>query len=97
MRKISFFGGVAVLVLIGVGAWIAVGTSSSTSALAASTIDPFAMMASAKGCLLRTTLTTRWSSIELTATTQKPRATCLGICCISPGSFATLAAISPCR
>ena len=35
MRKISFFGGVAVLVLIGVGAWIAVGTSSSTSALAA--------------------------------------------------------------
>jgi hypothetical protein len=48
MRKISFFGGVAVLVLIGVGAWIAVGTSTSTSALAASTIDPFAMMTSAK-------------------------------------------------
>jgi len=48
MRKISFLSGVAVLVLIGVGAWIAVGTSSSTSALAASTIDPFAMMTSAK-------------------------------------------------
>jgi hypothetical protein len=50
MRKISFFAGVAVLVLIGVGTWIGVGTSSSTSALAASsTIDPFAMMMSAKG------------------------------------------------
>ena len=49
MRKISFFGGVAVLVLIGVGAWFGGGTSSSTSALAASsTIDPFAMMMSAK-------------------------------------------------
>jgi hypothetical protein len=43
MRKISLFAGVvAVLVLIGVG------TGPSTSALAASTIDPYAMMVSAK-------------------------------------------------
>ena len=43
MRKISFFGGVvSVLVLIGVG------TGTSTKALAASTMDPFAMMVSAK-------------------------------------------------
>ena len=43
MRKISFcVAGVAVLILIGVGTW------TSTSALAASTIDPFAMMVSAK-------------------------------------------------
>ena len=48
MRKISLFAGVAVLVLIGVGAWIGISTSSSTSALAASTIDPFAMMVGAK-------------------------------------------------
>jgi hypothetical protein len=49
MRKISFFGGVvSVLVLIGVGTWIGVGTGTSTKALAASTIDPFAMMVSAK-------------------------------------------------
>ena len=47
MRKISFFAGVAVLILIGVGTWIGVGTGTPT-ALAASTIDPFAMMASAK-------------------------------------------------
>ena len=46
MRKISLFAGVvSVLVLIGVGTWIGVG---STTALAASTIDPFAMMVSAK-------------------------------------------------
>ena len=50
MRKISLFAGVvAVLVLIGVGAWIdGAGTSISTPALAASTIDPYAMMVSAK-------------------------------------------------
>ena len=43
MRKISFFGGVvSVLVLIGVG------TGTSTKALAASTMDPFAIMVSAK-------------------------------------------------
>jgi hypothetical protein len=48
MRKISFFAGVAVLFLIGVGIWNGVGTWTSTSALAASTIDPFAMMVSAK-------------------------------------------------
>ena len=48
MRKISILAGVAVLFLIGVGTWIGVGTGTSTSALAASTIDPFAMMVSAK-------------------------------------------------
>jgi len=48
MRKISLFAGVAALFLIGVGAWIGSGTWTSTSALAASTIDPFAMMVSAK-------------------------------------------------
>ena len=43
MRKISFFVGVvAVLVLIGAGTW------TSTSALTDSTIDPLAMMLSAK-------------------------------------------------
>jgi len=41
MRKISLFAAI----LIGVGTWIGVG---STTALAASTIDPFAMMVSAK-------------------------------------------------
>jgi hypothetical protein len=48
MSKISFVAGVAVGFLIGVGTWIAVGTGTSTSALAASTVDPFAMMTSAK-------------------------------------------------
>ena len=49
MRKISFFGGVvSVLVLIGVGTWIGVGTGTPTTALAASTVDPLAMMTSAK-------------------------------------------------
>ena len=46
MRKLSFLA-VAVLILIGVGTWIGVGTGTPT-ALAASTIDPFAMMTSAK-------------------------------------------------
>jgi hypothetical protein len=49
MRKISFFAGVvSVLVLLGVGTWIGVGTGTSTNALAASSVDPFAMMAVAK-------------------------------------------------
>jgi hypothetical protein len=48
MRKISVFAGVGVLFLLGVGAWIGVGTWTLTSALADSTIDPFAMMVSAK-------------------------------------------------
>ena len=46
MRKLSFLA-VAVLILIGVGTWIGVGTGTPT-ALAASTVDPFAMMTSAK-------------------------------------------------
>ncbi len=48
MRKISFcVADVAVLILIGVGTWVGVGTGTSTPALAASTIDPFAMMTTA--------------------------------------------------
>jgi hypothetical protein len=42
MRKISILAGVAALFLIGVGTW------TLTPALAASTIDPFAMMTIAK-------------------------------------------------
>jgi hypothetical protein len=53
MRKISIFAGVAVLFLIGVGTWIGVGTRTSTSALAGSTIDPFSMMMNAKNLALR--------------------------------------------
>jgi hypothetical protein len=49
MRKISVFcAGVAVLILLSVGTWIGLGTAIPTTALAASTIDPSAMMASAK-------------------------------------------------
>ena len=47
MRKLSFLA-VAVLILIGVGTWIGVGTGTPTTALAASTVDPFAMMTGAK-------------------------------------------------
>jgi len=53
MRKISIFAGVAALFLIGVGAWIGVGTRTSTSALAGSTIDPFSIMTNAKNLALR--------------------------------------------
>jgi hypothetical protein len=53
MRKISVFAGVAALFLIGVGAWIRVGTWTSTSAVAGSTIDPFSMMVNAKNLALR--------------------------------------------
>jgi hypothetical protein len=49
MRKISFCAaGVAVLILIGVGVWIGVGRLGPTTALAGSSIDPFAMMTAAK-------------------------------------------------
>ena len=48
MRKISFFAGVAVLFLIGVGTWIGMGRLGPTTALAGSSVDPFAMMAAAK-------------------------------------------------
>jgi hypothetical protein len=48
MRKIIFFASVAVSFLISVGTWIGVGTWTSTSALADSTVNPSAMMTSAK-------------------------------------------------
>jgi hypothetical protein len=48
MRNISVSAGIAVLFLIGVGAWIGVGPWTSTSALADSGIDPYAMMVSAR-------------------------------------------------
>jgi uncharacterized protein (UPF0333 family) len=48
MRKISLFAGGAVLFLIGVGTWIGVGTSTSTTALAASTVSPLEMMMTVK-------------------------------------------------
>jgi hypothetical protein len=49
MRKITLFvAGVIVGVMISVGTWIVGGTMTTTSALASSTIDPFAMMAGAK-------------------------------------------------
>jgi hypothetical protein len=49
MRKISVVAvGVAVLFLFSVGTWIGVETGTPTRALAASTIDPSAMMTSAK-------------------------------------------------
>jgi hypothetical protein len=47
MRKLGFLA-VAVLILVGVGMWIGVGTGTPTTALAASTVDPFAMMTNAK-------------------------------------------------
>ena len=48
MRKISFFAGVvAALVLVGVGAWIGVGSGTSASALAGSYVDPSAIVTSA--------------------------------------------------
>jgi hypothetical protein len=50
MRKIVLFAaGVATGVVIAVGTWIGVGTITTTSALAGSTIDPLAMMTGAKG------------------------------------------------
>jgi len=50
MRKIVVFAaGVATGVVIAVGTWIGVGTITTTSAFAGSTIDPLAMMTGAKG------------------------------------------------
>ena len=51
MRKISFFAGVAALLLIGVGTWIGIGTWTSASARVevGSPVDPLAMMTGAKG------------------------------------------------
>jgi hypothetical protein len=50
MRKIVVFAaGVATGVVIAIGTWIGVGTITTTSALAGSTIDPLAMMTGAKG------------------------------------------------
>ena len=48
MRKVSFFAGLAVLFLIGVGTWMFVGTWTSTTALAASTVSPLEMMTTVK-------------------------------------------------
>jgi hypothetical protein len=48
MRKISLFAaGVVTGAVIGIGTWIGLGTGTSTPALAASTVNPFAMMTSA--------------------------------------------------
>ena len=49
MRQIILFAaGVATGIVIAIGTWIGVGTITTDSALAASTIDPSAMMTSAK-------------------------------------------------
>ena len=49
MRKITLFvAGVIAGVMISVGTWFVVGTMTPTTARAASTVDPFAMMAGAK-------------------------------------------------
>ena len=49
MRKITLFvAGVIVGVMISVGTWFVVGTTTPTTALAGSTVDPFAMMTNAK-------------------------------------------------
>jgi hypothetical protein len=49
MRKITLFvAGVIVGVMISVGTWIGVGTMITTTALAGSSLDPFAMMMGAK-------------------------------------------------
>jgi hypothetical protein len=49
MRKITLFvAGVALGGVISIGTWIAVGTLTPTSALAGSSVDPLAMMTSAK-------------------------------------------------
>ena len=50
MRKITLFvAGVVAVVMISVGTWIVVGTMTPTTALAGSAVDPFTMMAGAKG------------------------------------------------
>lgn len=49
MRKITLFvAGVATGAVIGIGTWIGVGALTPTNALAGSTVDPSAMMTSAK-------------------------------------------------
>ncbi len=49
MRKIILFAaGVATGVVISIGTWIGVGAIAPTTALASSTVDPSAMMTSAK-------------------------------------------------
>ena len=50
MRKIILFTvGFAAGVVMVIGTWIGLGTIAPTSALAGSTVDPLAMMTSAKG------------------------------------------------
>ncbi len=49
MHKItSFVAGVATGVVIGIGTWIGIGSITPSSALADSTVDPSAMMTTAK-------------------------------------------------
>ena len=47
-KIILFVAGVIAGIMISVGTWFVVGTMTPTTALAASTVDPFAMMTSAK-------------------------------------------------
>ena len=47
-KIILFVAGVIAGVMISVGTWFVVGTMTPTTARAASTVDPFAMMAGAK-------------------------------------------------
>jgi len=70
MSKISIFACVAALFLIGLGTWAGVGTWTSTSALAGSTVDPLAMMMSATGLtyfvvsLGIAKITAKWESVS---------------------------------
>jgi hypothetical protein len=50
MRKVILFvAGVVTGIMISVGTWSVLGTMAPTTALAGSTIDPFAMMTGANG------------------------------------------------
>ena len=80
------------LILIGVGTWVGVGTGTPTTALAASTVDPFAMMANAKDLPTSHYDDYSWSSIELAVgQSLKAASDVLGppFSAFSSGSFAT--------